>query len=428
MLGVPTALVPRAWRPALKIRFLIANAYATGGTIRTTINSANALAGRGHDVEVVSVFKNRNQPAFTVDERVRMRPLVDRSPATQEAVEADRSLRRTVTAPLVKFAEERSSRLIHPLDFRYPQFSVRSDVEIMRFLRSVDDGVLIGTRAGLNLAIARWAKPSVVRIGQEHLHLGLYKGDLVEAIKRYYPRLDAYVTLTSGDADRYRELLGPQARLLTIPNAVPQIKDVQSNCDSNVVLAAGRLSRQKGFDRMIDAYQRVADKHPEWELRIFGAGPLQDDLQKQIDDANLGSQVKLMGFTPRLADEMAAASIFLMTSRFEGFPMVLLEAMKCGLPVVSYDLSNGPRDLITDGVDGVVVPNRKAPALAAAVIDLMEDDQRRAAMGAAAVKKAAEYDIETMATRWETVFDDLIAARGKQRARSTHARSGSATR
>jgi glycosyltransferase involved in cell wall biosynthesis len=410
----------------LKIRYLIANAYATGGTIRTTISSANALAERGHDVEVVSVYKNRNEPAFSVDDRVRMRPLVDRSPATQRAEEADQSLRERVTGPLRRFAEQRASRLIHPLDFRYPQFNGYSDVQLLRFLRSVNDGVLIGTRAGLNLAIARWAKPSVVRIGQEHLHLGLYKGDLVEAIKRYYPRLDAYVTLTSGDADRYRELLGPQARLLTIPNAVPQIKEVQSNCDNHVVLAAGRLTRQKGFDRMIDAYRLVADKHPEWELRIFGAGPLQDDLQKQIDEANLGSQIKLMGFTAQLADEMAAASIFLMTSRFEGFPMVLLEAMKCGLPVVSYDLSNGPRDLITDGVDGVVVSNRKAPALAAAVIDLMEDDQRRTAMGAAAIKKAAEYDIETMATRWEAVFDDLIAARRQQHARRPPPRSGSA--
>lgn len=395
----------------MKIRFLIANAYATGGTIRTTINMANALAGRGHKVEIASVHKNRNEPAFKIDPRVRLRPLVDRSKGGVEASEARRSPRGRLARVARRYAEQQRSRVIHPQDFRYSGFTMWSDIAILRYLRSIDDGVLIGTRAGLNLAIARWAKPSVVRVGQEHLHLGLYKGDLREAIEKSYPRLDAYATLTSDDAEGYRELLGGDMKLVTIPNAVPAIKDVRSSCDNKVVIAAGRLTRQKGFDRMIAAYAPVAVKHPEWQLRIFGSGLLRDELQAQIDAAGLGDHIKLMGFTKALADEMAASSIYLMTSRFEGFPMVLLEAMKCGLPVVSYDLKNGPRDLITQGVDGVVVPNRDPQALAAAVIELIEDDSRRKAMGAAAVEKARAYDIPSIAAQWESLFEELTAAK-----------------
>ena len=396
----------------MKIRFLIANAYPSGGTIRTTINTANALARRGHKVEIISVYASRRVPVFPVDPAVRLRSLDDRSEIGRAEAEK-RTGSRARAVRLVKGLTERiPSRVIPRRDFRYPRFNLWTDIKLLRYLRTVNDGVIVGTRAGLNVAIAKHVNPHVVRVGQEHLHLGVYAKVLRAEIAQTYPKLDAVVALTSTDAKAYRKLIGKRTRVLQVPNAVPAIADVRSTCRNKVVIAAGRLSRQKGFDRLLDAWAVVAKEHPDWELRIFGDGPLRDDLQGQIASLGIEETARLMGYTGKLAHEMADASIYAMASRFEGFPMVLLEAMKCGLPVVAFDFRNGPRDLITPELDGLIVPNHDTQALGEAINRLIDDDQRRIEMGAAAVEKSRQFSVDQLAEQWEEIFTDLAVSKG----------------
>ena len=393
------------WCPRVKISFLIANAYSIGGTVRTTFANAAELAARGHDVEIVSVYQMRRTPKLPLDERVRLRSLVDSSP------EALATLGRGPRALLRRSLEARPSRLIHRRDERYERFNKWTDLQLHRHLRTVDADVIVGTRPGLNLAIARWVRPSVVRVGQEHLHLTHHRASLLRAFTILYPSLDAVVTLTSADSAAYRELLGAGVRLETIPNAATPGELKQSTCRSRVVVSAGRLTNQKGFDFLIEAYEMVAATHPTWELRIYGDGYLRDELQREIDDRNLEDRVFLEGYTNRLPAQMAKASIYAMSSRFEGFPMVLLEAMSVGLPVVSFDLQNGPRDLITPGVDGLLVEDRNVEALADALRSLMDDRERRAAMGAAAAENVKRFGRGNIAERWEQLFTELLAAK-----------------
>lgn len=395
----------------MKIRFLIANGYAGGGTIRTTLNMANGLSARGHDVEVVSVLRRRTVPMFKLDAEVRMRPLADTSPVAlrpsdwlEPLVEKRDQLRKKLLhAP---------SKLIHPNDVRHPTFNLYSDIQLMRFLRSVKDGVIIGTRPALNLAIARFVRRSVIRVGQEHLHLAKHRAPLKASFQKYYPRLDAFATLTPDDAVAYQAFLGNNGRVLSMPNAAPEMDGVRANLDNKVVVAAGRLAAQKGFDMLIPAFARVAEKHPDWELRIFGAGEKESDLRKIIDDLDVGANVKLMGFTKSLPQEFGAGSIYVLSSRFEGFPMVLLEAMMTGLPPVAFDCPTGPRDLITQNVDGIVVPHKDIDAMASGIIDLIEDEDRRKALGAAAYEKAQQYTTAGLAEKWEQLFLDLAQRRG----------------
>jgi glycosyltransferase involved in cell wall biosynthesis len=303
----------------------------------------------------------------------------------------------------------RSSRLLHPEDSRYDTYSLYSDAALLRFLRSVRDGVLVSTRPGLNMAVARFVRPSVVRVGQEHMNLHRhrkYRPELLESMAGHYGRLDAFVTLTDGDADAYRALLGSRVRILAIPNAVPP-PGVRADLDGKLVAAAGRLTGQKGFDRLIRAFRKVADQRPDWHLRIFGQGDGQAALQTLIDDLDLAGNVRLMGFTTRLPHEMASASIYAMSSRFEGFPMVLLEAMACGLPPVSFDCPTGPRDLIDDGLDGVLIPNGDVDAFATGLLGLMENDPKRRAMGAAALGKSQQFTPTAIAQRWTDLFTAL---------------------
>lgn len=376
------------------------NAFAVGGTIRTTLNTAGALAER-HDVEVASVFRRRTDPELPVPPGVRLRALTDLREET-----LGRGVRRRVAA--------QRTRLMSTRDFRHPEFNLLTDIGLVRYLASVHDGVLIGTRPSINLAVAHLAAPSVVRVGQDHMHLASYSDELRAQIGAVYPRLDLVTALTRRDATAYRRHLGRRTRVECMPNGVRAPHTAPAALDAKVVIAAGRLSRQKGFDRLLAAWATVVPRHPDWQLRIFGEGGWEPRLRAQIDELEIGDSARLMGFTPRLDEELAGASLYVMSSRREGFPMVLLEAMAAGLPVVSFDCPTGPRDIVRDGVDGYVVRNRDVEALASAMSELMSDADRRKAFGAAAREGAARYDLDAVAARWETLLAELAAAKSPE--------------
>jgi glycosyltransferase involved in cell wall biosynthesis len=395
----------------VRITFVITNAYGGGGTIRTTLTMAAALAER-HDVQVVSVTRHLDEPLLPVDPRVQMRVLVDNSPTARAkrrtSLNPVRQLRGLTHSALGRIP----SRLAHPKDVRYRAFSARTDLALIRFVRSMADGdVVIATRPSLNLILARYAPPGVIAIGQEHMHLSKHGNELRESFLRLYPRLDAMVTLTEGDAQEYQELLGPAVKVRSIPNAVPDVGQVRAALDpeTKVVVAAGRLARQKGFDRLVAAWGTVAKKHPDWRLNIFGHG---DDvtLQARIDKRKLTDVVTLRGFTEEPYQRFAESAIYAMSSRSEGFPMVLLEAMGCGLPLVSFDCPTGPADIIQDGTNGLLVRDGDVKGLAAALNRLIEDPLLRRRMGAAGVELAREYSPDRIAARWERLFEELKQA------------------
>ncbi|MEU7483684.1 glycosyltransferase family 4 protein [Streptomyces sp. NPDC042319] len=388
----------------MRIRFLLLNAYAVGGTVRTVVNQANALAAAGHDVEVVSVHRHRAEPRFPLHPGVRLTPLVDGTDPPSRW-----------TRPLAYRRRRRPSRLVPEAEVRYDRFNRLTDQRVVRYLRSLRDGVLITTRPALNLLSARFAPASVVRVGQEHLHYSHHKPELAREIDRCYPRLDAVTVLTAADEDAYRQRLGDGGvRVVCVPNplseeGVPPL----SALDRPLVVAAGRLVKGKGFAKLIKAFEPVARAHPEWQLRIFGAGPEHDRLRKLIHDRHLYNHVYLMGATQEFDQELAKASVFALASRREGFGMVLAEAMSHGIPPVSFDCPHGPREIITDGEDGLLVPLGDIEGMTAALTRLVEDHDVRRKLGGRAAEAARRYAPDRIRGRWEELLAELLAAKGK---------------
>jgi len=374
------------------VRILLLNAYGMGGTSRTVLNLAGHLA-RDHDVEIISLLRLRKQPFFPIPPRVTVTILDDR-------IEPPGRLGRMLS---------RLPSLLTPLeDASYRSLSLWTDVRLARRVRSLRTGVLMATRPSLNLLIAEIARPGVVTIGQDHMNLGSYREPLRRAIERRYGGLTALTVLTSAALADYREaLVGRAVRVVRIPNALPRLDGGMAKSDAKVMIAAGRLGPQKGFDLLIQAYAEVAAAHPDWELRIFGSGRLEDQLKQMIVDRGLTGSVVLKPRTQRLAHQFAEASVYVLSSRFEGMPMVIIEAMSKGLAVVGFDCPHGPAELITHRSDGLLVPAEDVGKLSAALLEVIEDEELRRRLGRRAAQTARAYDLDVVGAQWEDLLADL---------------------
>lgn len=380
-----------------RVRILLLHANGMGGTIRTVFNLASYLA-RDRDVEIVSILKEAEEPFFPIDPRVKFRFLDDRLNPSAD--------------PLRGMLSKMPSRLIPKEETAYHRFNLWTDLKLARYIRSLDGGVLMATRPGLNLAMAQLAPPGVITIGQEHVALRTQAEPMQELIKWRYRRMDALVTLTKADLRDYRETLPKKPkRLVRIPNAVPPMTGDLARLDAKVAIAVGRMTRIKGFHRLVAAWEQVAQAHPDWQLRIFGAGPQEDNLRTQIAEAGLEGKVVLPGATTDVGAELEQASIYVLSSRHEGFPMTILEAMAKGLSIVSFNSPHGPKEMITDEVDGLLVKPRTNANLAAAIIRVIEDEELRRRLGAGALETARTYDLDAIGARWDALLDELVARR-----------------
>ncbi|GGL46473.1 glycosyltransferase family 4 protein [Planomonospora parontospora] len=382
----------------MKVSFLILNAYGMGGTIRATFDLATELSAR-HDVEVISVFRHADEPFLPLGPGVRLRALVDLREGAR------------VRWPYARRAERLSgepSALVHPEERAYASFSAWSDEVLRRELRRLRTDVLVTTRAGLNIMAARFARRRVVTIAQEHLHFEAHKPGLFEEIRRWYPELDAVVTLTEADERDYRAMLGgSRTGVFTIGNGLAGGPRPRSRQENRIVLAAGRLVPVKGYDRLLKAFARVVEVRPDWRLRIYGEGRVSDKLVRLAVKLRLHNNVAFMGPTGDIEGELAKASIHAVSSRFEGFGMTIIEAFACGVPVVSFDCPRGPREIITSGRDGLLVPADDVDALADGLLAMIEDEEGRRRMAANALETARDYDIAMIADRWEEAFAEL---------------------
>ncbi|TQE33837.1 glycosyltransferase family 4 protein [Streptomyces ipomoeae] len=383
----------------MRIVFLLHNAYAIGGTVRTTLNLASALADH-HDVEIASMSRHRDEPQFPLDPRVGLVPLVDIRPDSPD-------LRNPAhTRPAVDFPTA---------DKRHRQYSRLTDLRVRAYLAACGADVVIGTRPGINVYVARFAPRRALRIAQEHLRHDAHSKHLRKVLARHYRTMDAVVTTTAADAEVYRARMRlPGVRVIAVPNIVPEAGVAPSDGTAPVIAAAGRLAPGKRFDLLLEAFAKVAMKEPDWQLRIYGGGKQHDRLETLIHTLGLTDRAHLMGPHTPIEAEFAQASIVVSASDAESFGMTLVEAMRCGVPVVSTDCPLGPAEIITDGVDGRLVPVNDPHALADAILDLITNPDLRRTMGQAALTSAHRYDPTPIVARYETLFTELRLTRRKR--------------
>ncbi|WP_340558150.1 glycosyltransferase family 4 protein [Streptomyces sp. GSL17-111] len=382
----------------MKIAFLLYNAYGIGGTIRSTVNLGGALAVAGHDVEIVSVHRTRDALRLGLAPGVRVRSLIE----CRRGAPGHDGDHPHAAEPTALWEDSGVSN--------GPLAPTRlTDERVAAYLRATDADAVIGTRPVLNGYLDRYGTSRYLRVGQEHLTHDFHNPQLREDQKTAVAGLDAFVTVSETDAARYRAVLpGVRTRILSIPNAVPAVPVAPSDGGSRTVVAAGRLIPVKRYDRLVRAFAKVAADRPDWSLRLYGRGAGAEGLRALVTDLGLYNQVRLMGAVTPIETEWAKGAIAAVSSDAESFGMTIVEAMRCGVPVVSTDCPFGPREIITHGRDGLLVPPAGGEdAFAGALLRLIDDADERRALGAAARVTARAYDPDRIAERYVRLLTEL---------------------
>jgi len=370
----------------VKLLFFISS-LECGGAERVCATLCNHWAEHGWDVTLATYDDGSNPPFFPLSPRVRHVPLGLQRRSTGLVHSVLNNARRVVR--LRKFVrEQRPERILSFMD----------QTNVLALIAAAGTGI-----------------PVVVaeRVDPAHHPIPV----AWKVLRRLtYGRAFAIAVQTRSIAAFFPASW--QARIAVIPNPVPAVAfpgggAPQPNGARRLILAMGRLERQKGFDLLIRAFARVAAARPEWDLKILGEGSERAALEDEAARSGFPTRITLPGRNPDAAGALRSADLFVMSSRYEGFPNALCEAMACGLPVISFNCPSGPSDIVTDGVDGRLVPAEDVDALAAAIGELTGNAPLRLALGAKATHVAARYSVERLAKRWEHVLRDgaLAASR-----------------
>jgi GalNAc-alpha-(1->4)-GalNAc-alpha-(1->3)-diNAcBac-PP-undecaprenol alpha-1,4-N-acetyl-D-galactosaminyltransferase len=222
-----------------------------------------------------------------------------------------------------------------------------------------------------------------------------------------YPFARAVTFLTANVWRRWKPWLAGKAHLMPNPVTIETASASAALQYPRNLIAAGRLIQLKGFDLLIEAFGAIAPRHPDWGLTILGEGNMRRQLECQITEAGLTGRVQLPGRMSNPHAWFAAADLFVLSSRYEGLPCALCEAMACGTPAVSFDCESGPADVIRDGIDGLLVPPRDVKALSETLDRLMTDDSERERLGSRAAEIQERFGMRRVLERWDELFGSL---------------------
>ena len=360
-----------------------------GGMERVLLNKV-AYLKQHTDWEITIVTTDQKQrPVFyPLPEGVRMRDLdINYSDDNNQGVW------KKITGYLLKKKLHRQ-RLSALLDLEKPDVMVSLYPSESSFYPSLKDG----SKKVLELHFCKFFR---LQYGRKGL-LGLIDKFRTWQDERIVRKFDKFVVLSNEDRGYWGELPNIQV----IPNAALFVAKKYADVSRKRIMAVGRLDYQKGFDRLIEAW-RMVQQHPEfqdWQLDIFGQGEWKEMLQGRVQQYGLKDSLHINAPTKQIGEEYANSSMLVMSSNYEGFPMVMIEAMACGLPVVSFDFQCGPKDIIRHGVNGLLVKNGDIQGLADAMMKLMGDEALRKQMSLEARLVTETYSEEKVMGKWVSLF------------------------
>ncbi|MGW8330325.1 glycosyltransferase [Streptomyces sp. NPDC055897] len=362
-----------------------------GGITSWSHQLARLLSERGHRVQIVGIVPAPEGRAaeFGDDLPYRTATLYDVHPPS---VKAARGLKDRLDIP------EQRRRAARDAGMRQQAAKLTAIFQAAR-----PGAVVVVTQVWAMEWVALADTSNVTVIGMSHESFETCrKSSRFQRVLRYYADVDRMLALTREDADNWIRQRMDNAGFM--PNPLPFFPETPSRREAKTVVSIGRLHEEKGVDLLLEAWSLVAPEHPDWTLRIFGAGPEESALREQASQLGIASSVEWMGRTNNVPSALRDSSLFVLSSRGEGFPLALMEAMATAVPCVALDVAPGVHEIISDGEDGLLAPPGNTPELARQLGKLMADKDLRDRMGEAARVNIQRYSTDKIVARWERLF------------------------
>ncbi|WP_026889079.1 glycosyltransferase family 4 protein [Clostridium beijerinckii] len=393
----------------MKICFVTSNIFSSGGVQRVTTVLANELVKYNEvDILCASDKYKPNYELYNLNKSINVE--------INGIMHKKRLISKLVCKSLMilnnKTGIFNKNKCINILNKVY--FPGKIQKNFLEYLNTKKYDVIIAVEALYSMLIGSIANElNAKTIGWQHNSYEAYFQtkdkycwNIDKMFKRNISMLDKCVVLTEHDKNKIKEKMGIKS--ICIYNPLSFTSEQKSNCNNRNILSVGRLvQEQKGFDLLLDAYKIVSKKHPNWKLIIVGDGPDKEKLENKILELQLVNNVEIRPFTTNVNYYYLNSSIFVSSSRWEGFGLVITEAMECGLPVVAF-ANSGPKEIINkDGINGVLVPTKNVKELALQIINLIENYNKRKDMSIKAIERAQDFNVKSVVEKWKRVLELL---------------------
>jgi Glycosyltransferase len=373
----------------VNIIYCVLGMYNSGGMERVLTNKANYLVERGHNVSIITTDQQNREPYFPLTEAVTLYDL-----GINYGADSKKGIWGKIIAYKTK-RKQHNKRLTKLLKAMKADVVVSMFDHDVTFLHRISDG----SKKVLEIHFSRFKR-------QQYGRKGIWQ--LLDRVRGWYDarvakQYDRFVVLTEEDLGYW----GNIGNMAVIPNANSFVPDRLADITCKRAIAVGRYEYQKGFDELIALWAKVNERCPEWKLDIFGHGPLVEDLQAQIRQLGLIDVVRLRPPVHAIETEYLKSGMLIMTSRYEGLPMTLLEAQACGLPMVAYACKCGPRDIIRDGQNGFLIEEGDPKTMLDRIVTLIENEDLRRKLGRNAQERSAYFSEEKIMQQWLNLFKQL---------------------
>ena len=376
------------------IVYIYSQLTINGGADRVLTEKANYLAEHGYNIYIITESQMGRPLVFPLSDKVKH---IDMGLDFEKQYGHNILIRGLIYIRYIRLYKKKLSVILNRIN---PDVIITLMGRNMDFITSIDN--------------------NCIKIGEAHTtkqHLRNYhlleeRGGLYKILAKHLrkqqissaKKLDALVLLTQEDADDWKDV----TKTYIIPNAVHHIPLESSSLNNKQAIMVGRYNDAKGYEYITEAWSIVYKMHPDWTLNIYGSGELHDDVERWIKERNLEKVMIMHEPTQHITDKYMESSICILSSRYEGFPLVIMEAMACGVPCISFDCPFGPRNIIKDGEDGILVEYLNSQALAKNICDVIENDSLRKKLGINARKNIQRFSQEAVMNQWKELFTSLI--------------------
>ena len=369
----------------MKIAFCLESSFNSGGMERMLSVIANAIS-QYHTITVITAF-NENKPDFFIFEK--------------SIIRIDLGIKREMSHCSSQIKAIYRNKLENYLLRNRQDITISLGSLEFYFLTKLDDGSkkIFWFHFALNYDIATCTTTPFEGI---NAIIGRIKQKRrILTAKRY----DKIICLSKSDLRIWRKYL---SNVIQIYNPITIKKIAEPNYATKRAIAVGRLDKQKGFDLLISAWEEVYKKFPDWKLDIYGEGTLREMLQNQINKCNLKNTITLQGHSHNIAQEYSNHSVMILSSRYEGFPLVLCESSACAIPMISFNCESGPIEIIKNHHNGIIVsPTGDVNNLATAICEMLESQSKRQQYGNNAFISSPKFGLENITVQWLNLFNSL---------------------